>query len=104
MRIMPEDYSLLEKQILETIKDTPKTRDELSKELEHPRTTIFDGLKPLIICGEIKAYFIKSNGKRTTFGLQKTGPKPRYFAPSSYVEQLLKNNRYVEVVRYNWEA
>ncbi|MBD3188945.1 hypothetical protein GF325_19110 [Candidatus Bathyarchaeota archaeon] len=49
-------HSELETQLLGVLEDGPKTRDQLVKKLGIPRTTIYDGLKKLIINKEVKKY------------------------------------------------
>lgn len=44
----------IEEQLLGALKQGPLTRDQLVKKLELPRTTIYDGLKKLILRNEVK--------------------------------------------------
>jgi len=48
--------SSLEEDLLKALEKGPMTRDDLAREMETPRTTLFDGLKKLIIKGDVKKY------------------------------------------------
>ena len=48
--------SRLELQLVELLSKGPLTRDQMVKKLTVPRTTIYDGLKRLIVRNEVKKY------------------------------------------------
>ena len=48
--------SAIEERLLALLKEGPCTRDQLVKKLAIPRTTIYDGLRKLIIRNEVKKY------------------------------------------------
>ena len=51
-----KSHSKLELQLLELLSKGALTRDQMVKKLDIPRTTIYDGLKRLIIRSEVKKY------------------------------------------------
>jgi len=52
-----KSISPIEERIISLLKDSgPLTRDQMVKKMEIPRTTIYDGLKKLIIRNEVKKY------------------------------------------------
>jgi len=51
-----KSLSAIEERLLALLKDGPHTRDQLVKKLAIPRTTIYDGLRKLIIRNEVKKF------------------------------------------------
>nr|MDO8113935.1 helix-turn-helix domain-containing protein [Candidatus Sigynarchaeota archaeon] len=51
-----KSISPIEEKLLVVLKEGPLTRDQLVKKLAVPRTTIYDGLKKLIVRNEVKKY------------------------------------------------
>lgn len=51
-----ESQSPLEKKLVDILKEGPMTRGQMVKKLGIPRTTIYDGLKKLILRNEVKKY------------------------------------------------
>jgi predicted ArsR family transcriptional regulator len=55
--IKDKSISPIEEQLIGVLKDGgPLTRDQLVKKMGIPRTTIYDGLKKLIMLNEVKKY------------------------------------------------
>lgn len=52
--LFDEETSSIDDKLRLLLKDGPKTRPELVDETEIPRTTIYDGLKRLIVAGVVK--------------------------------------------------
>jgi|SRR5271157_5050106 len=48
--------SAIEERLLAILKDGPHTRDQLVKKMDVPRTTIYDGLRRLIMHNEVKKF------------------------------------------------
>jgi len=62
-----KSLSPIEEQLLSVLKDGPQTRDELVKKMAIPRTTIYDGLKKLIVRNEVRkapVYLVERNRGR----------------------------------------
>jgi len=51
-----ESISPIEEALLVLLKEGPQTRDQLVKKTTLPRTTLYDGLRKLIIRNEVKKY------------------------------------------------
>ena len=51
-----KSISAIEERLIALLKEGPHTRDQLVKKLAVPRTTIYDGLRKLIIRNEVKKY------------------------------------------------
>ncbi|MHA1368872.1 MAG: helix-turn-helix domain-containing protein [Promethearchaeota archaeon] len=62
-KILKKSHSYLELKLLDILKNGPMTRDQLVKELQRPRTTIYDGLRKLMIRREIKRFPVHDKNK-----------------------------------------
>lgn len=51
-----KSLSPLEERLVDILKEGPLTRDQLVKKILVPRTTIYDGLKKLIVRNEVRKY------------------------------------------------
>ena len=49
-----KSFSPLEEKLIDVLKNGPLTRDEMVKKLAVPRTTVYDGLKKLIMRNEVR--------------------------------------------------
>ncbi len=51
-----KSISAIEERLMAILKEGPQTRDQLVKKMAIPRTTIYDGLRKLIMRNEVKKY------------------------------------------------
>jgi len=51
-----KSLSAIEERLVVLLKEGPQTRDQLVKKLAIPRTTIYDGLRKLIMRNEVKKF------------------------------------------------
>jgi predicted ArsR family transcriptional regulator len=51
-----KSLSAIEERLVALLKEGPQTRDQLVKKMAIPRTTIYDGLRKLIMRNEVKKY------------------------------------------------
>jgi len=70
----PKELTEIEKKLLVLLKGKPATRDQLVKTMELPRTTIYDGLRKLMIKNKVKKnpLYLSEQGRgrpKVLFGL-----------------------------------